>query len=872
MLAGGVGYAKQSDALKKSPKPNDKLVMIGGDNYRIGMGGSSVSSSDTGEYASKLELSAVQRANPEMQKRGYNAIRALVESDNNPIVSIHDHGAGGHVNCFSELLEQTGGRVDIDELPVGDPTLSAREIIANESQERMGLIVPEEAIDRVMRVAKRERAPAYVVGEITDSQKIEFIRANGEKPIDLPLDFLFESSPETVLKDQIVQHKEQVTLFDVTSGETLLKALKKVLSLESVACKDWLTNKVDRSVTGRIAQQQCIGPLQLPLANLGATTLDYTGTSGIAMSIGHAPISGLVDAGKSARLSVSEALTNILWAPLKNGLSSVALSANWMWPAGKQGENAKLYEAARALSEFSIALGIPVPTGKDSLSMTMSYDDGKEVKAPGTVVVSAAAEISDIKLTVTPDLKPVEQSVIIYFDLSSSDEFPLGASSFAQTNSSLGSDIPDVQSTKKFINGFAAIQQLILNQQILAGHDVSSGGLLTTLCETAFTGNCGLLIRGEHFEGEKAKLLFSEKPAVILQVNKSNESKVLSQLSKTELGAFVVAEVNPKSNKIELRGSQVDFSAKRSDLLDSWYRPSHLLDLHQTAKNQAEQRYNSLEDRRLDFNFPTGFTGLAADYNVDIARQEKTGIKAAIIREKGTNGDREMAFSMHAAGFDVKDITMVDITSGKETLEDLQFIVFPGGFSNSDVLGAARGWAGAFRYNDNAKVALDKFYNRPNTMSLGVCNGCQLMTQLGIFADTPVQMTDNNSGKFESGFLSVEIPETNSIMLKPLVNSKLGVWIAHGEGRFVLPADEKNYDIPIRYVLESFPANPNGSDYNAAAICSLDGRHLAIMPHIERSYFPWQWAYYGEEEKREISPWALTFVAAKNWLANTGEA
>lgn len=856
MLAGGIGYAKERDAQKKTPSKGDRVVVMGGDNYRIGMGGGAVSSVATGEFKNDIELNAVQRSNPEMQKRVANAIRAMVENDINPVISIHDHGAGGHLNSLSELVEETGGNIDIDKLPVGDPTLSDREIIGNESQERMGLVIGEKDLDLLSKISDRERAPLYNVGEITGDMHFCFKRKKGDKPIDLELAYLFGKPPRTVLEDTPFQ--KQYKKID-TENIDVKSALKDVLRLESVACKDWLTNKVDRSVTGKVAMQQCVGELQLPLSNLGVMALDYKGKSGIATSVGHAPIASLVDERAGSRLSVAEALTNIVWAPLKDGLKSVSLSANWMWPAKNKGENARLYSAVEALSDFVIALEINVPTGKDSLSMAQKYEN-EVVLSPGTVIVSAAAEASDIQAVVTPDLKNIKGSQLVYLDFSGCD-YVLGGSSLGQTLNTIGGLVPDVKSADYFKQSFEAVQTMIKKGWILAGHDISSGGLVSALLEMCFPNtNLGLNLDFTDWKkGIAAEFLFSEKPAVLLQLEQGSEAIDFlndAGLDYTLLGSVV------ESDSVMIKGLGVDYQLNIPEYRDIWYSTSYHFDKHQVANELADIRYAEYKNQKLHFIFPDHFQGKT---NTNSQRP-----KAAIIREKGVNGDREMAYSLYHAGFDVKDVHMTDLIHGREDLSEIQMIVFVGGFSNSDVLGSAKGWAGAFLYNTKAKEALDAFYARKDTLSLGVCNGCQLMVELGLINpdhELKPKMLHNDSHKFESGFINVEVEESSSIMLKSIENSRLGVWVAHGEGKFELPFDESSYEIAMRYGYEQYPANPNGSDYNAAAICSSDGRHLAMMPHLERSVFPWQWAHYPQDRTQdEVSPWIEAFENARNWL------
>ncbi len=863
MLAGGIGFGKADDSQKAIPTVGDRVVVMGGDNYRIGMGGGAVSSVATGEFANSIELNAVQRSNPEMQKRVANAIRAMVELDENPIVSIHDHGAGGHLNSLSELVESTGGKIDMDKLPVGDPTLSAKEIVGNESQERMGLVIAEEKLEYLERVAKRERAPIYNVGEITGDMNFVFENSKGEKPINLELGYLFGKPPRTVLEDKT----SKIDYSDADyQQDKIHEYLENVLQLESVASKDWLTNKVDRSVTGKVAKQQCAGAYQLPLNNLGVMALDYDGVSGLATSIGHAPVSAVADAMAGSRLSVAEALTNIVWAPLKDGLKGVSLSANWMWPAKNEGENLRLYNAVEALSKFVIDLGINVPTGKESLSMAQTYSDGV-VYSPGTVIVSAAAEVLDVKRIIEPVVKNIEGSLIFYIDFSGKD-FELGGSSLFQTLNKVGSKTPDVDS-QKLKMAFAALQSLINNGQIISGHDISSGGMITTLLEMMFSSqNLGLDIDLSSFEcDDLVKILFNENPGVIIQT--SNADDVANLLELNSIDYHLIGKISHSRNLIITSKSQ-NLTFDIDQLRDIWVKTSHELEKHQSPTDLALARYENYKNQPLNFVFPSNFNGKLADFKID-KKDGKSGIKAAIIREKGVNGDREMAYSLFKAGFDVKDVHMTDLINGRDDLSDVNMIVFVGGFSNSDVLGSAKGWAGAFLYNPLAKKALDNFYAREDTLSLGICNGCQLMVELGLINPThevKPKMLHNDSHKFESAFLNVDIAENESVMLKTLTGSRLGVWVAHGEGKFDLPFDESSYNIPVKYSFNEYPGNPNGSDFSAAAICSADGRHLAMMPHLERSIFPWQWAFKPELENQEITPWFEAFVNAKEWVIN----
>ncbi|MFY9153944.1 MAG: phosphoribosylformylglycinamidine synthase [Prolixibacteraceae bacterium] len=864
MQAGGIGFAAKKDSLKDEPTKGDKVVLLGGDNYRIGMGGGAVSSVATGEFKNHIELNAVQRANPEMQKRVYNAIRALSESSENPIISIHDHGAGGHLNCLSELVESTGGKIDTSKLPVGDPTLSQKEIIGNESQERMGLVMHEKDVPLLQRIADRERAPMYVIGEATGDMQFTFENSKtGEKPIDWQLSYMFGKPPKTVLTD--TTRVEKFAELDYESSK-IEEYLENVLQLEAVACKDWLTNKVDRSVTGRIAKQQCAGQLQLPLNNVGVITLDYQGKAGIATTIGHAPVAALVDAEAGSVLAIAESLTNIIFAPLADQLKSVSLSANWMWPAKNDGENARIYKAVKAASDFACALGINIPTGKDSMSMTQKYKDGV-VYAPGTVIISASGEVSDVKKVVEPVLINKVDSSIYFVDFSKMNR-RLGGSAFSQIINKLGNEAPSVADSKYFAAAFNTIQECIEENNILAGHDISSGGLITTLLEMCFADNYSGMTLDLSGIGESdiVKLLFSENPGVVLQV--SDTAAFEAKLKAAGVDFVLIG--NPSgSREFSIKNGTEEYGFDLNSLRELWFTSSYLLDRKQSGEKLALERFLNYKKNELVYDFK-GFSGKAADLGVDLNRRKPSGVKAAIIREKGVNGDREMAYMMYLAGMDVKDVHMTDLIAGRETLEDVNMIVFVGGFSNSDVLGSAKGWAGAFKYNETAKLALDNFYKREDTLSLGVCNGCQLMVELGLVypeREEKPKMLHNESHKFESGFVSVEIQPNNSVMLQSMEGMKLGVWVAHGEGKFSLPQEESAYQIPMKYANTAYPGNPNGSDYNVASLCSENGRHLVMMPHLERAFKPWHWPYYPIDRKSdEVAPWMEAFMNARKWI------
>ena len=852
MLAGGVGYGKLEHSKKKKIENGDLIIVLGGDNYRIGMGGAAVSSTETGKYSSGIELNAVQRSNPEMQKRVANVIRSIVESENNFIKSIHDHGAGGHLNCISELVEDVGGVLNIDDLPIGDITLSSKEIIGNESQERMGLVISEKDFNKLKEICDRERAPIYKVGKVIDNGRF-LVRSNSknETAIDLELADFFGNSPKTILKDTISKFSYSEPKLE---SNKIYDYLEDVLSLESVACKDWLTNKVDRCVTGRVALQQCTGPFQVPLNNCGVMSLDYKGKNGVATSIGHSPIISLIDSSIGSRSSIAEALTNIVFVPLKDALKSVSLSANWMWPANNDSENHRLYQAVEACADFSINLGINIPTGKDSMSMKQKYKD-KEVLSPGTVIISAVGHTEDIDKIIQPFI--YNDSGSIYKIDFSSDNLKLGGSALYQSQNKIGATAPDIKDSKYFKKAFDTIQKCIKSNTIFSGHDISSGGLIVTLIEMCLASdNYGFEIN--LINQDILKNLFSENHGIIIHANEEIEQILSSKgINFEKLGKV------KRSNTIEINYGNKKYDFKIDYYRKKWFEKSYMLDSIQSSEIKALERFNSLTKNKLEFNFPNWFDG---NFNPNI----KNRIKAGVIREKGSNSEREMAYIMDKAGFDVVDIHMTDLMSGKENLDDIKFLVAVGGFSNSDVLGSAKGWAGSFIYNENARNSLKKFFSRTDTLSLGVCNGCQLFMELGLIypeLKTHPKMHHNDSKKFECQFTAVTIQKNNSIMFDNFENTTLGIWAAHGEGKFVFDKKENDYNIVGKYHKSSYPANPNGSSFDAAIVSSKDGRHVAMMPHLERSTYPFNWGYYPEDQKsNQISPWVYAFYNAYNWL------
>ncbi len=614
---------------------------------------------------------------------------------------------------------------------------------------------------------------------------------------------------------------------------------------------------------GRVAKQQCAGPLQLPLNNVGVMALDYKSKEGIATTVGHAPLVALVDPVAGSRNAIAEALSNLVFAPIYNGLKGVSLSANWMWACNNEGEDARLYQAVQGCSDFAIELGINIPTGKDSLSMKQKYPNGENVIAPGTVIISAGGNCTDINKVVEPVLKKNAGS--IYYINLSQDSFKLGGSTFAQVLNKIGTEVPTIQDAQYFKKAFNTVQELINNGQVAAGHDIGSGGLVTTLLELCFA---DVDLAAEYDlsslnEADSVKALFNENIGLVLQAKE--DAAFEKALADAGVEAFKIGKAI-NGTAISIKNNADTFSFDVAETRDTWFKTSYLLDQKQSKNGTADERFKNYKNQPLRFDFPAQFDGKKPVIDGSKARP-----KAAIIREKGSNSEREMANAMYLAGFDVKDVHMTDLISGRETLEDIQFIGAVGGFSNSDVLGSAKGWAGAFLYNEKAKTALEKFFARPDTLSVGICNGCQLFMELEMINpehEVHGKMLHNTSQKHESNFVSVKIQENNSVMLSTLAGSTLGVWISHGEGKFNLPNKEDQYNIVAKYAYDQYPHNPNGSDFNTAMMSDKTGRHLVTMPHIERSVFQWNWANYPDGRKDEVSPWLEAFVNARKWIDN----
>ena len=817
MMAGGVGLVHASRAHKESVRPGDVLIVLGGANYRIGLGGGSVSSADTGSTARTVELQAVQRADPQMQRRVANVVRHIVETEMSGVRAVHDLGAGGNLNALAELMQGVGGRVELSAFATGEP-LTALEILCNESQERIAMAVDPQAVEPLREICRREGVLMTVAGTATGDGKITFAY-NGNVVFDLDSADLFARLPR-----KIIQAARPYDLYT--------NAFIDTLSDPTVGCKSWLTDKVDRSVTGLVAQQQCVGPLQLPIADCAVVASDFTGTRGVATAIGTAPRLALTDPAASARASVAKALVKLVCADVD--LDSVVLSANWMWPCGDSGDNGALYQAVEALADFCREIGVAVPTGKDSLSMTQSYPDGTSVKAPGTVIVTAAAPVADVRKTTSSVLVDTPSRIAL---------MPLG---HALDGAELRGRLQTVRS-------------LCSSGQVHAMHHVGSGGIITALLEMAFADNdCG----GMSIDG--AVDLDDETPALIMQVSEGELPAPIRIIGDhTESRELIIKYGDGRADTI------LDIDSCR----ERWAEPSFEMDALQTSASCNLERRRQFGRQPLRWRIPEDIAAKTAAFRTPAVT---TGAPvAAVIRDKGSNGERELAAALAAAGFAVRDVTMTDIAAGREDLADVRMAAFCGGFTNADVFGASTGWAAQIQHNARVQEVFRRFFARTDTLSLGICNGCQLMVRLGIFDGVSgtdinnVSMRENLSGRFESAFLGVSIQDSPSVMLRPLAGAQLGVWIAHAQGRFTstMPISSlPNACVAMRYAYADYPGNPNGSDGAVAALCTPDGRHLAMMPHPERALRPWQCAFYpGGAGAGDYTPWALAFRAAYKW-------
>ncbi|XP_071914193.1 probable phosphoribosylformylglycinamidine synthase, chloroplastic/mitochondrial [Coffea arabica] len=899
MFSGGIGQIDHFHVTKGEPEVGMLVVKIGGPAYRIGMGGGAASSMVSGQNDAELDFNAVQRGDAEMAQKLYRVVRACIEmGEKNPIISIHDQGAGGNCNVVKEIIYPKGAKIDIRAIVVGDNTMSVLEIWGAEYQEQDAILVKPESRSLLQAICERERVSMAVIGTISgegcvvliDSLAVERCISKGLPPPppaeDLELEKVLGDMPQKTFEfHHTVNVREPI---DIAPGITLKDSLKRVLRLPSVCSKRFLTTKVDRCVTGLVAQQQTVGPLQITLSDVAVIAQSYTDLTGGACSIGEQPIKGLLDPKAMARLAVGEALTNLVWAKVTS-LADVKASGNWMYAAKMDGEGAAMYDAALALSEAMIELGIAIDGGKDSLSMA-AHASGEVVKAPGNLVISTYVTCPDITKTVTPDLKLGDNGILLHIDLAKGKR-RLGGSALAQVFDQVGNECPDLDDVPYLKTVFNRVQELLSEDLISAGHDISDGGLIVSALEMAFAGNCGISLDLTSVEGSPFKTLFAEELGLLLEVSKKHLDMVMAKLSDVGISAGIIGSVTV-SPVVDVKIDGVTFlNEETSALRDIWEETSFQLEKFQRLASCVESEKDGLKYRQVpswDLSFTPTYTD--EKYMTAISKP-----KVAVIREEGSNGDREMAAAFYAAGFEPWDITMSDLLSGTISLHPFRGIVFVGGFSYADVLDSAKGWAASIRFNRPLLDQFQEFYERPDTFSLGVCNGCQLMALLGWVPGPRVggvmgvngdpsqpRFIHNESGRFECRFTSVRIEESPAVMFKGMEGSTLGVWAAHGEGRAFFP-DEGVWNsvlnsklAPVRYCdddgkpTEVYPFNLNGSPLGVAAICSPDGRHLAMMPHPERCFLMWQFPWYPKHwsmDKKGPSPWLQMFQNAREWCS-----
>jgi phosphoribosylformylglycinamidine synthase len=837
-----------------------------------------------GENPEHLDFNAVQRGDAEMEQKVNRVIRACSElGPDNPIVSIHDQGAGGNCNVLKEIVEPAGARLEIREIPVGDDSLSVLEIWGAEYQENDALLLRprDEAMFRAL--CERERVPVSFVGRITgDGRAVLHDERDDSTPVDLVLDHVLGEVPQKTFN--LERRRPTLKPLQLPAGTDIEKALDRVLRLLSVGSKRFLTTKVDRSVSGLVAQQQCAGPLQLTVADVAVIAQSHFGITGAATAIGEQPLKGLLDPAAMARMAVGEALTNLVWARV-TALEDVRCSANWMWAAKLPGEGADLYDAAVAMSDLMLEIGIAVDGGKDSLSMAARapLDDGGEelVKAPGALVISAYVSCSDITQTVTPSLELPGRGRLLLIDLGGGHN-RLGGSALAQVWSQIGDTPPDLEDSAQFVRAFKAVQELIAVHLVTAGHDRSDGGLITTLLEMAFAGNCGIDVALPAEPGTNAiSRLFSEELGLVMEVDEADVETAVEVFRTANVPCQVIGRtvIEPEI-RIVVNGGEV-LSTDMRDLRDLWEATSFRLELEQANPDCVAAERDGLRGRTAP---PYALSFIPQPTPPAIMNRDPK-VPVAILREEGSNGDREMAATFLAAGFEPWDVAMSDLLAGTITLDRFRGLVAVGGFAHADVLDAAKGWAASIRFNSDLWSQFQTFLDRPETFSLGVCNGCQLLTLLGLVPWRGIEDTAqprfvrNASGRFESRFATVTIRQSPAIMLRGMQGSTLGIWSAHGEGRALFPDEgilqrvEAEGLAPIRFtddsgeITEAYPHNPNGSPHGIAGLCSTDGRHLAMMPHPERTATLWQWGWMPPDWRQglEVSPWLKMFQNAREW-------
>ena len=880
MFSGGIGQMDSRHTVKEEPARGMLIIQIGGPAYRIGVGGGSASSLIQEKAREELDFNAVQRGNAQMEQKLNRVIRACIEmGDENPILSVHDQGAGGPCNVLTEIVEPAGGRIEIRNIELGDRTMSVLEIWSAEYQERNAFLISAQKLGLLQSICDREKVNLENLGEITgDGRIVVHDNDDGTTPVELDLGQILSNMPQKTF--ELESTKKNLRKLDIPPDLSAEDALRLVFKLPSVGSKGFLVRKVDRSVTGLIARQQCCGPLQLPVSDVAVVAQSHFGYTGAALSIGEQPLKIMVDAAAGARMSVAEALTNIVWAKI-SGLEDIKCSVNWMWPAKLPGEGAELLKAAKALSRLMKDLGIAADGGKDSVSMAAQVKD-EIVKAPNEVVISAYASVPDIRKIITPDIKKPGKSRLALIDISGGKN-RMGGSALAQALGGPGEACPDVDDPMMLAKTFKAIQELIGSGLILAGHDRSDGGLATTLVEMAMSGNCGIKIELPPSGDSIITGLFSEEPGAVIEYDPGDEKEIIEVFSVHGISMIPLGETLEERKVIILSEGKTIIEKDTGVLLCWWEETSDELEKHQMDTELAMEQAGSHKRNNPDYRLSFTPAGTPEEF-----LKQKDKPRVAILREEGSNGDREMTSAFYMAGFEAWDVAMTDLLSGIVTLDDFTGAVFVGGFSYADVLDSAKGWAGTIRFNPGLKDMFDKFYGRSDTFSLGVCNGCQLMALLGwvpwkgLEEARQPRFTVNPSGRLESRWVTVAVNSSPSIMLEGMEGSRLGVWVNHGEGFFNCPDAgifekiKKQGLAPVTFVddtgnpTEKYPFNPNSSPEGISSLCSPDGRHLAMMPHPERAFLSWQWPWMPGDwkERLEASPWLKMFQNARKWCSD----
>lgn len=877
MFTGGIGQIDARHVKKKKEETGWHIVQVGGPAYRVGFGGGAASSMLQGDNVEDLDFNAVQRGDAEMEQKMNRVIRACNEMGDTTLAEvIHDQGAGGPGNVLKETVENSGGKIDIRKIKVGDPTMSVLEIYVAEYQERNGFLIKPENIEKFQAICDREKVNCEVLGKVTgDGRFIVYDSADGTTPVDLDLREVLGNIPQKTFTDN--RQDPKLPPLDLPAGLTVQAALQDVLRLVSVGSKRFLTNKVDRSVTGLIAQQQCCGPLQATVADVAVIAQSHFGVSGAATAIGEQPVKMLVDPAAGARMAVGEALTNLVFAKI-DGLNTVKCSANWMWAPKLAGEGAALVDAARALRDVMIPLGIAVDGGKDSLSMATRVGS-ETVKSPRELVISVYAAMADITMVATPDIKQPGTSSLLLLDMGTGKN-RLGGSSLAQVLKQVGNEPADMDDPGLLKRSFAAVQELLDQNFVLAGHDRSDGGLIATVLEMGFSGNSGLEmdLTGE---GSALAAFFSEELGLVLEVDDNDMTTVVNMLSAKDIPVTLLGRTL-SDKRVRIRyNDEVVLDDDLRVLRGLWEETSFQLDRLQMNPACAEEEKENIYDRQGP-TYHLSFTPRQTPSHI-LGKNDKP--RVAILRDEGSNSDREMSSAFYAAGFEPWDVTMTDLLEGRITLEMFRGIAAVGGFSYADVPESAKGWAATILFNTTLKKMFDDFYQRADTFTLGVCNGCQLFGLLGwvpwqgIDPTNQPRFVQNKSKRFESRWSTVKVLKSNAVMLRGMEDLVFGIHVAHGEGRLLFPDRESHKQVveeglaALVYVddnnmaTEQYPFNPNGSPQGITGLCSRDGRHLAMMPHPERSFLKWQahWLPAGMKKELSASPWLRMFQNAYKW-------